>query len=43
MLFGAASETLLKYGHNPEFLGAQAGITMVLHTLATLDFNQIVL
>jgi hypothetical protein len=32
ILFEAASETLLNYGKNPEFLGAQPGITMVLHT-----------
>jgi len=32
MLFDAASETLLNYGNNPAFLGAQPGITMILHT-----------
>ena len=32
ILFDAASETLLNYGSNPQFLGAQPGITMVLHT-----------
>jgi len=32
ILFDTASETLLNYGKNPVFLGAQPGITMVLHT-----------
>jgi hypothetical protein len=32
ILFESASETLLHYGSNPEFLGAVPGITMVLHT-----------
>lgn len=32
ILFEAASETLLNYGKNEEFLGAQPGITMVLHS-----------
>jgi len=32
ILFDTASETLLNYGKNTEFLGAQPGITMVLHT-----------
>jgi len=32
ILFDAASETLLNYGKNTELLGAQPGITMVLHT-----------
>lgn len=31
-LFDAASETLINHSRNPEFLGAEAGITMVLHT-----------
>jgi hypothetical protein len=31
-LFSAASQTLLNHGKNPEFLGAEVGITMVLHT-----------
>ena len=32
ILFEAASETLLNYGNIKKFLGAQPGITMVLHT-----------
>lgn len=31
-LFEASSITLLKHGQNPEFLGAEVGITLVLHT-----------
>lgn len=31
-LFDTASKTLLNHGKNPEFLGAEPGITMVLHT-----------
>lgn len=31
-LFDAASQTLLNHGKNPQFLGAEVGITMVLHT-----------
>lgn len=31
-LFSAASQTLLNHGKNPDFLGAEVGITMVLHT-----------
>ena len=31
-LFDCASQTLLKHGQNAEFLGAEPGITMVLHT-----------
>ncbi|CAN5475421.1 hypothetical protein BH23BAC1_BH23BAC1_20980 [soil metagenome] len=42
-LFASASQTLLNHGKNEEFLGAEPGIVMVLHTPATLDFNQIVL
>lgn len=32
LLFQAASQTLLKHSRMPEFLGAEPGITMVLHT-----------
>lgn len=32
VLFDSAAETLSNYAANPEFLGAEAGITMVLHT-----------
>jgi len=32
MLFAAASETLLQLGRDPQWLGAQLGITAVLHT-----------
>ena len=32
LLFRAASETLLAFGHNPRWLGGELGITMVLHT-----------
>jgi hypothetical protein len=32
LLFQAASQTLLKHARMPEFLGAEPGITMVLHT-----------
>jgi len=39
-LFDAASETLLNYSQKEEFLGAQSGITMVLHTWGqALDFH----
>jgi len=31
-LFDCASKTLLTHGKNPEFLGTEVGITMVLHT-----------
>ncbi len=31
-LFNSASQTLLNHGNNPDFLGAEVGITMVLHT-----------
>ncbi len=31
-LFQAASQTLINHGKNPEFLAAEPGITMVLHT-----------
>jgi hypothetical protein len=34
LLFGAASATLLELGHDPKRLGAELGITMVLHTRA---------
>jgi Putative transposase/Transposase zinc-binding domain len=34
LLFGAASATLLKLGQDPKHLGAELGITMVLHTWA---------
>jgi hypothetical protein len=32
ILFKAASQTLSKLALNPKFLGAQIGVTMVLHT-----------
>ena len=32
LLFRAASQTLLEFGRNPRWLGAELGITMVLHT-----------
>jgi hypothetical protein len=32
MLFDAAAETLANHSNNPEFLGAESGVTMVLHT-----------
>jgi len=32
MLFAAASETLLELGRDPEWLGAELGVTSVLHT-----------
>ena len=32
MLFAAASATLLELGRDPERLGAELGITLVLHT-----------
>jgi hypothetical protein len=32
LLFQAASQTLLKHARMPEYLGAEPGITMVLHT-----------
>jgi len=32
LLFKAASQTLLEFGRNPRWLGAELGITMVLHT-----------
>ncbi|SIS76677.1 Putative transposase [Belliella pelovolcani] len=32
LLFLAASQTLLKHAKMPEYLGAEPGITMVLHT-----------
>jgi hypothetical protein len=32
MLFDAAAETLSNHSKNPEFLGAETGVTMVLHT-----------
>jgi len=32
LLFLAASQTLLEFGHNPRWLGGELGITMVLHT-----------
>ena len=32
MLFDAAAETLANYSRMPEFLGAESGVTMVLHT-----------
>ncbi|WP_419913298.1 IS91 family transposase [Hoeflea sp.] len=32
LLFKAASRTLLEFGRNPRWLGAELGITMVLHT-----------
>lgn len=31
-LFATASKTLLRHGRNPEFLGGEIGVTMVLHT-----------
>lgn len=31
-LFDSAAETLSKHANNPEFLGAETGITMILHT-----------
>lgn len=31
-LFEKCSKTLLNHGNNPEFLGAEVGITMILHT-----------
>jgi hypothetical protein len=34
MLFACASQTLLELGHDPDRLGGQLGITMVLHTWA---------
>jgi hypothetical protein len=34
LLFAAASATLLELGHDPKRLGAELGITMVLHTWA---------
>ncbi len=34
LLFGAASATLLELGQDPKHLGAELGITMVLHTWA---------
>ena len=33
LLFQAASQTLLRHAQIPEYLGAEPGITMVLHTL----------
>jgi len=40
ILFDAASETLLKLGANPEYLGATPGITAVLHTWGQkLDYH----
>jgi Putative transposase/Transposase zinc-binding domain len=32
MLFKATAETLLDFGHNPRWLGGEAGVTLVLHT-----------
>jgi len=32
LLFKAASQTLLEFGRNPRWLGAELGVTMVLHT-----------
>lgn len=32
LLFRAASETLLEFGHNPRWLGGELGVTLVLHT-----------
>lgn len=32
MLFEYCSKTLINHGNNPEFLGAEVGITMILHT-----------
>ena len=32
MLFDSASETLSNHSNNPTYLGAETGITMVLHT-----------
>ena len=40
ILFDAASETLLNFGNNEEFLGATPGITAVLHTWGQkLDYH----
>jgi hypothetical protein len=32
LLFKAAAQTLLEFGHNPRWLGGEVGITLVLHT-----------
>jgi len=32
LLFSAAAQTLLAFGHDPQWLGAQIGFTLVLHT-----------
>ncbi len=32
LLFRAASETLLEFGRNPKWLGAEIGFTAILHT-----------
>lgn len=32
LLFHAASRTLMAFGHDPQWLGAQLGLTLVLHT-----------
>ena len=32
LLFKAASQTLLEFGHNPCWIGGEIGVTMVLHT-----------
>jgi hypothetical protein len=32
LLFRAASKTLLAFGHDPKWLGAQLGLTIILHT-----------
>jgi hypothetical protein len=37
LLFLAASQTLLKHARMPEYLGAEPGITMVLHTWGGFD------
>jgi hypothetical protein len=40
ILFDAASETLLKLGKNPDYLGATPGITAVLHSWGQkLDYH----
>ena len=40
LLFRAASETLLNYGENEEFLGGTPGITIILHTWGQkLDYH----
>ena len=32
LLFRAASQTLMTFGHDPQWLGAQLGLTIILHT-----------